>query len=199
MGDRTRRVGRRRGFTLVELLVVITIIGILVGMLLPAVQAAREGGRRMQCTNNLKQIGLALHLYHEAKGILPYGANFDDAGTAGTWAALILPYIDQLNVYKALDLRKAIWDPANVPAVQTVIPVYICPSDGVASKALLGGRIQTGECNPGPSMGLWYPGSMGPTCDGYDNSVSCVFCPGRAEWCCATRPTSAWAAAAATP
>ncbi len=189
--DPRRRVSTvfqwEKGFTLVELLVVVAIVGILISLLLPAVQAAREAGRMMQCGNNLKQIGLALHSYHEANDILPYGASYGDlpngAGTSGkwgTWAALILPYLDQMNVYNAFDLAKPIWDPVNVPAVQTVISVYICPSDGVAGKALLGGQIQTGVNNPGPSMGLWYPGSMGPTCDN-----GCVFCPGDAEWCCA--------------
>ena len=95
-------------------------------------------------------------------------------------------------------LSVPIWDPANVAAVQTVIPTFICPSDGVAAKALLGGQFQVGIDNPGKSMGLWYPASMGPTCDGYATNVSCAFCPGRAM-VLRTRPTTAGAAAAATP
>ena len=137
--------GESLGFTLVELLVVITIIGILIAMLLPAVQAAR-GGPTAQCSNNLKQIGLALHSYHEANDILPHGANCYDtpnettSGTGGMWPAVILPYLDQMNVYKGINFSIPIWDPANIPAVQVVIPTYICPSDGVASNALSGGR-----------------------------------------------------------
>lgn len=96
---------RRRGFTLVELLVVIAIIGILVGLLLPAVQAAREAARRMSCTNNLKQIGLAMHNYHDTHNKLPFGSfNLRETWPAnGTnWRALILPFIEQANVWNQL-------------------------------------------------------------------------------------------------
>ena len=89
------------GFTLVELLVVISIIGILVALLLPAVQAAREAARRMQCGNNLKQIGLALHNYHTAVRTFPYGADFAGTYTGATWAASILPYLEQQNMIQA--------------------------------------------------------------------------------------------------
>ena len=95
------------GFTLVELLVVIAIIGILVALLLPAVQAAREAARRTQCTNNLKQIGLALHNYHAAKNALPIGsvlpANAPAGKNFGTWVYYILPYIEEGSVYEAFD------------------------------------------------------------------------------------------------
>lgn len=87
------------GFTLVELLVVITIIGILIALLLPAVQAAREAARRAQCANNLKQIGLAMHLHHDQRGRLPYGTLFEHTTAShldeSTWVYWILPYIDQ--------------------------------------------------------------------------------------------------------
>ncbi|QEG42053.1 DUF1559 domain-containing protein [Roseimaritima ulvae] len=86
---------RRRGFTLVELLVVIAIIGVLVGLLLPAVQAAREAARRMSCGNNLKQIGLAMHNYHDSLGTFPTGSS---SCCWGTWLPLILPYIEQENL-----------------------------------------------------------------------------------------------------
>ena len=99
----------RRGFTLVELLVVIAIIGVLVGLLLPAVQAAREAARRMQCSNNLKQIGLCLHNYHDTSNALPAGSNgtLNAAGTAfgghgWTWQSSILPYVEQSNLFNAI-------------------------------------------------------------------------------------------------
>jgi prepilin-type N-terminal cleavage/methylation domain-containing protein/prepilin-type processing-associated H-X9-DG protein len=175
---------RPRAFSLVELLVVIAIIGVLVGLLLPAVQEAREAARQVQCKNNLKQLALALHQYHVANGKLPNGANFG-VGIGAPWPGMILPQLEQKAVYAKLDLAKYIWDAANVAAVQTIIPAFICPSDGSAQKALMGGRIQTGWENPGKSMGLWYPGSMGPTMDGYAPSVSCVFCPlPRPSFCC---------------
>jgi len=98
----------------------------------------------------------------------------------------VLPYIEQQNVFARFDFNKPVWDPVNVPAVQSVIPAYICPSDGKAGNALQGGRIQMGWVNPGKSMGLWYPGSMGPTRDGTSPSVSCVFCPvAPPSYCCA--------------
>ncbi len=175
---------KSQAFTLVELLVVIAIIGILIALLLPAVQAAREAARRMQCSNNLKQIGLSLHNYHAAHRSLPYGANFP-TGYGGTWAAMILPYLEQQNVYDRFDFTKRIGDGANLPAARTVIPAYICPSDSV-NDPLQGGRIQFPNTNAQGSMGLWYPASMGPTRDGTNPSVSCVFCPhGVGSFCCA--------------
>lgn len=178
------------GFTLVELLVVIAIIGVLVALLLPAVQQAREAARRMQCGNHLKQIGLALHNYHDSLRTFPHGANFPGTGgrKQATWAAAILPFLEQQNVYDKFDWTKDVWDAANVPAVQMVISVFICPSDGNPGDALKGGRIQTGSSNPGKSMGLWYPGSMGPTRDGTSPGTSCVFCgavPQVPSYCCA--------------
>ena len=125
--------GRRSAFTLVELLVVIAIIGILIALLLPAVQAAREAARRSQCTNNLKQVGLAFHNYHDVHncfppGVMDYGDNDKDWG----WAVFILPFMENKPLYDALevnDLRLKDWcaSPPD-PILQTALPDYICPS-----------------------------------------------------------------------
>jgi prepilin-type N-terminal cleavage/methylation domain-containing protein len=125
-----RRSGQS-GFTLVELLVVIAIIGILVGLLLPAVQAAREAARRMQCSNNVRQIGLALHNYESTHKKFPPGwiANVSAGEPGWGWATALMPYMEQTNVYQRLDLNVEIIAPQNMPLIQTVIPTYICPSD----------------------------------------------------------------------
>ena len=118
----------KRGFTLVELLVVIAIIGILIGLLLPAVQAAREAARRMQCTNNLKQFGLALQNYHDVHRALMAGTN----GANGlTWAWKILPFIEQQALYSTIDGPTYAGTTANVQVfnVKNRIPMFNCPSD----------------------------------------------------------------------
>ena len=127
------------GFTLVELLVVIAIIGILIALLLPAVQAAREAARRMQCSNNLKQIGLAMHAYHAAHRVFPPGglANTDTCPPSGSetlqgagWSILILPYLEQLTLYKQFNFScsfgedcRRLAEPAQAMATQLGLPV----------------------------------------------------------------------------
>lgn len=107
------KAGRRWAFSLIELLVVIAIIGILIALLLPAVQAAREAARRIQCTNNLEQIGLALHTHHDSCRRLPFGSGgrigTPDYAIAGTWPAMILPFVEQKPLY---DLLTSGGDPA---------------------------------------------------------------------------------------
>ena len=126
----------RGGFTLVELLVVIAIIGILVGLLLPAIQAAREASRRMSCGNNLKQLGVALHNYHDTYKVFP-GVN--DSRSFSVQAKL-LPYVEQENVRGLIDFSQVLLagspgavylNPVQAEAARTVLPLFRCPSDGM--------------------------------------------------------------------
>lgn len=120
-----------RGFTLVELLVVIAIIGILVGLLLPAVQAAREAARRAQCTNNMRQLGLALSNYESATKRFPSGWVDWRQSTLPGWAfgTALFPYMEQANVSNQIDTNFPIQASINAIHLKTVIPTFLCPSD----------------------------------------------------------------------
>lgn len=145
---RESRVGlSRRGFTLVELLVVIAIIGILIALLLPAVQQARESSRRISCVNNLKQLGLATQGYTDAHGVLPRSGIVDSvmkpitenglghypvfdqhAGKMFSWAVLLLPFMEENNLYDQFDFSATVLQQPSEPQ-ETFVPSYICPSD----------------------------------------------------------------------
>jgi len=125
----------RRGFALVELLVVIAIIGLLVALLLPAVQAAREAARRAQCANNFKQIGIAMHGYHDAVWAFPIGRTGlyytyrSPDPNRRTWAPAILPYLDHGPLYNAFNISLSFYASSNGTALLTQVATYVCPSD----------------------------------------------------------------------
>jgi prepilin-type N-terminal cleavage/methylation domain-containing protein len=136
---RFSRTVPRAAFTLVELLVVIAIIGILVALLLPAIQAAREAARRTECSNHLKQISLAMHNYHDVYNVLPPGsvhtaANTNPASSLTNWAIAILPYLEQSTLYQEYDQNRHNSHGVNLPVLETRLDVMVCPSDVKTSK-----------------------------------------------------------------
>jgi prepilin-type N-terminal cleavage/methylation domain-containing protein/prepilin-type processing-associated H-X9-DG protein len=131
----------RRGFTLIELLVVIAIIAVLIALLLPAVQGAREAARRTQCINNLKQMGIALHNYHDAVLAFPPGyiaaSKFVDGETDTSpgwgWATMILPQLEQAPLFAAMNFNLPVQAAANTTAIVTNMNAFLCPSDQILS------------------------------------------------------------------
>lgn len=162
----------RHAFTLVELLVVIAIIGILVALLLPAVQAAREAARRMQCGNNMKQMGLAMHNYHDTYKTIPLGDVNGSTNPVSAHARL-LPYLEQINVYTLVDFNVPYNHANNNAARNTVVPSFICPSDPSKLPITLGGRNNY-YWNAGNGVVMYASGATGqPPSNGiiYHNTV----------------------------
>ena len=149
-------VPRRNGFTLIELLVVIAIIAVLVGLLVPAVQKVREAANRMSCTNNLKQIGLALHNHNDTFGSFPAGymdfqsqvVNPANLGPGWGWGSRILPFLEQDNLYRTIRFDKPIADPLNATIRSQVVKTFHCPSDNhMQAFRTDGNSIEVGPSN----------------------------------------------------
>ena len=154
-------IRRRSGFTLVELLVVIAIIGILVALLLPAIQAARESARRAQCLNNLKNVGLAVHNYHDARRQLPPSRIWDQQKTV---FHLILPYLEQGAIEDLWDMSKGTFYNQTYEARTHVVPIYLCPSRDRDSDVILAqpdGGASGGTPGPADEDGKYF----GSVCD----------------------------------
>jgi prepilin-type N-terminal cleavage/methylation domain-containing protein/prepilin-type processing-associated H-X9-DG protein len=167
----------RRAFTLIELLVVIAIIAVLIALLLPAVQSAREAARRAQCINNLKQIGLGLHNYHQGVGSFPMGnaIAYSDPGVQTTWGtfsalAMMLPYVEQTPVYNSCNFAWTVWYGTGAALNATVWNVkvnnFLCPSDGNAGKDFLNS----------------YHGSFGTGTQPWNGNTNGVFAPGQSAY-----------------
>ena len=154
---------RSRGFTLIELLVVIAIIAILIALLLPAVQQAREAARRTQCKNNLKQLGLGFHNYHDTFRTFPKPAILGLNVAAGleivqgvSWGTLLLPFLDQAPLYNNYDTNLSPFDPANVAATETILNGFLCPSTPRSE------NVTEYTIPAGVALGGGFPGTAAP-------------------------------------
>jgi len=158
---------RRCGFTLIELLVMIAIIAVLISLLLPAVQQAREAARRTQCKNNLKQIGLAIHNYHDTHRTFPPGyiarsvRKLDPAGAESgpgfSWATLILPQIDEDPLYRHFDFNEDAKDPHNLDHGQEILDQFLCPTDPAPPRFALPDGTELASAN---YVGIYGFGNM---------------------------------------
>jgi prepilin-type N-terminal cleavage/methylation domain-containing protein/prepilin-type processing-associated H-X9-DG protein len=182
---------KSRGFTLIELLVVIAIIAVLIALLLPAVQSAREAARRAQCINNLKQIGLGMHNYHQGVGSFPMGnaIAYSDPGVQTTWGtfsalSMMLPYVEQTPLYNSCNFAWTVWygtgAALNATVWNTKVSAFLCPSDGNAGKDFLNsyhGSFGTGTLPwQGNTNGVFAPGQtaygISDITDGTSNTIA---------------------------
>ena len=186
----------QRGLTLVELLVVIAVIGVLVALLLPAVQAAREAARRTSCLNNLRQMGIATHNHHDAQGAFPPGGvehrwminpqtgrRYGAAGRQLAWSVFLLPYLEQEPLFGRLDIKKPFDAPENAEGAATILSVYVCPSTPGGDRLVSGrgpchyggihGERITGPNNPPKGVMLYDRAiSIGEITDGTSNTLA---------------------------
>ncbi|MDB5385988.1 MAG: prepilin-type cleavage/methylation protein, partial [Planctomycetaceae bacterium] len=138
---------RRLGFTLIELLVVIAIIAILIALLLPAVQQAREAARRSQCRNNVKQVMLAFHNYHDSNNGFPnrYSLNGSTLNSGHGWGLKLLPFLEQAPLYNSWVANKSFFDPENQPVLMSPVRVYLCPSSPGGPRVM---NLSSGSTTP---------------------------------------------------
>ena len=145
---------RRTGFTVLELLTVMGIVSTLAAIVLPAVGSAREAARRMQCVNQLKQVGIALHSYHEVCGSFPTGCQWEATNSSGYgWAVPLLPYLEQNAIYEQTDRNRLLTHPSNTLARATSIGLFLCPSDITEPTFLLSWEDETTNAS-GPLFDL---------------------------------------------
>ena len=177
------RARRSAGFTLVELLVVIAILGILVSLMLPAIQRAREAARRSQCANHLRQLGVASHNFHDVHRVLPPARYFDDYAS---WCVLLLPYLEENNLYEAWDLNQPYYQQPDAAARETLVPLFNCPTRRAPMLSISGdsdfptnqhvaGAVTDYACNIGddsPEHPINHPTANGTIITGYGHRAA---------------------------
>lgn len=200
--ERPRAESARPGFTLIETLVVMSILGLLIALLLPAVQSAREASRRMSCANNLKQIGLAAHSYHSAVGCLPMGRSFwSDPATytpsapCASWEidkgylVGLLPYLEQAPLYNSINHSQSVFKLENLTIFSAVVSTYVCPSDSDAVQARPGYPDATYGLEPSldwmkplAMASTSYCGARGDGLSGWKPDERCQIPPNAKAW-----------------